>query len=92
MRPLDEAELVTHLLADNSSRRYARGVLTRQFHPYGRERPMQDDASRKANQSDQTEVATDKIEELSPKPISDRDAESVKGGRAVLHDDESPKE
>lgn len=51
---------------------------------------MQDDATKKASQSDTTDQIGDKIEELAPKPISDRDAQSVKGGRA--HDDESPKE
>ena len=51
---------------------------------------MQDDASKKTNQSDKTDRAADKIEELPQQSISDRDAQSVKGGRA--HDDESPKE
>jgi hypothetical protein len=52
---------------------------------------MEDDAT-KAAQLDESRHAADKIEELPEKPISDRDAESIKGGRAVLHDDESPKE
>lgn len=51
---------------------------------------MQDDATKKTNQADNTDRSADKIEELAEKPISDRDAQSVKGGRA--HDDESPKE
>jgi hypothetical protein len=51
---------------------------------------MQDDAGKKSNQSDRTAHTEGRIEELAPKPISDRDAQSVKGGRA--HDDESPKE
>ena len=51
---------------------------------------MQDDATKKTNQSDKTDRAVDRIEELTPKSISDRDAQSIKGGRA--HDDESPKE
>ena len=51
---------------------------------------MQDDATKKTDQSDKTDGAADRIEELAEKPISDGDAQSVKGGRA--HDDESPKE
>jgi hypothetical protein len=50
---------------------------------------MQDDA-KKTNQSGKTDGAADRIDELPQKPISDRDAQAVKGGRA--HDDESPKE
>jgi hypothetical protein len=53
---------------------------------------MEDDATNEAAQLDEARHASDKIEELPEKPISDRDAESIKGGRAVLHDDESPKE
>ena len=49
---------------------------------------MQDDATNKTNQSDKTDRAAEHIKELAEKPISDRDAQSVKGGRA----DESPKE
>lgn len=51
---------------------------------------MQDDATKKTNESENTDGAADKIEELAQEPISDRDARSVKGGRA--RDDESPKE
>jgi hypothetical protein len=51
---------------------------------------MQDDATKKTNQSDMTDRPADRIEELAEKPISDQDAKSVKGGRA--RDDESPKE
>jgi hypothetical protein len=50
---------------------------------------MQDDA-KKTNQSGKTDSSAGSIDELPQKPISDRDAQAVKGGRA--HDDESPKE
>jgi hypothetical protein len=52
---------------------------------------MQDDANKNSPQLDEARHAADKIEELPEKPISNRDAESIKGGQAVLHDDESPK-
>ena len=51
---------------------------------------MSDDASKNTNPSDKTDPTTDKIEELAQKPISDRDAQSVKGGRRVT--DEGPEE
>jgi len=51
---------------------------------------MTDDASKKTRPSDDTDGATAKLEELSQKPISDRDAQSVKGGRRLV--DEGPKE
>ena len=41
---------------------------------------MQDDATKQTSQSDMTDGAADKAEDLPQKPISDSDAESVKGG------------
>ena len=53
---------------------------------------MQDDASKKTKQPDNTDRAAGRIDELDPKSISDRDAQSVKGGSIRRYDDESPKE
>jgi hypothetical protein len=52
---------------------------------------MQDDA-KKTNQSGKTDSSAGSIDELPQKQISDRDAQSIKGGLRALHDDESPKE
>jgi hypothetical protein len=51
---------------------------------------MTDDVSKKTNPSDETGGVTPKLEELPQKPISDLDAQSVKGGRRLL--DEGPEE
>ena len=51
---------------------------------------MPDHATKQTDQSAKTDRTTDKVEELPQKPISDRDADSVKGGSARL--DELPKE
>lgn len=53
---------------------------------------MEDDATKRASEADESHHAADKIEELPEKQISDRDAESIKGGRARGLADEAPKE
>ncbi len=53
---------------------------------------MSDDASKNTNLADETDRTADKIEELPPKPISDRDEQSVKGGLRSRGGDDSPVE
>ena len=50
------------------------------------------DVTKRASEADESHHAADKIEELPEKEISDRDAESIKGGRARGLADEAPKE
>ena len=42
---------------------------------------MQDDATKK---TDKTDRAAEKVDELAEKPISDRDAQAVKGGACKM--------
>jgi len=53
---------------------------------------MQDDNTKKPEQSDKNVPAADKVEELSEKPISESDAQAVKGGyyRIWVKDAKSP--
>jgi len=44
---------------------------------------MQDDNTKKPEQSDKNVPAADKVEELPQKPISESDAQAVKGGAAI---------
>ena len=53
---------------------------------------MKDDATKKTNQSDKTDRAADKLEDLPQKPVSERDAQSVKGGLARRGGDDNPVE
>ena len=53
---------------------------------------MQDDATKKANQSEKAERPEEKIDELAEAPVSDRDAQSVKGGLRSSGGDDSPTE
>jgi hypothetical protein len=44
---------------------------------------MQSDSTQRTDQTDETERAADKVEELPQQPISASDAEAVKGGSIV---------
>jgi hypothetical protein len=53
---------------------------------------MPDDTTKKPSQSGKTDNAAKFVEELPQKPIADRDAQSVKGGRARRGGDDQPTE